>query len=61
MTKPLNMKRLIYGNFTIERLYPQKPARVFAAWSDPELKARWFIGPAPWKLVERKLDFRIGG
>lgn len=58
MTK---LPRLIYGNFTIDRLYPQAPPRVFAAWNDPDLKARWFIGPKPWQLVERKLDFRVGG
>ncbi|TAL01635.1 MAG: ATPase [Rhodospirillaceae bacterium] len=61
MNKPSAAKRLIYGNFTIERVYPQAPARVFAAWSNPEVKARWFIGPPPWKLVERAHDFRIGG
>jgi uncharacterized protein YndB with AHSA1/START domain len=61
MSKHSTVKRLIYGNFTIERVYPQAPARVFAAFSDLEIKARWFVGPPGWKLVERKLDFRVGG
>jgi uncharacterized protein YndB with AHSA1/START domain len=30
---------------------------VFAAWSDPEAKARWFDGPG----AEVELDFRVGG
>lgn len=61
MTKQPVVKRLIHGSFTIERVYPQAPERVFAAFSDPETKARWFYGPPPWKLIERKLDFRVGG
>ena len=61
MTIHSAVSRLIHGSFTIERIYPQAPARVFAAFSDPELKARWFYGPSPWKLIERKLEFRPGG
>lgn len=61
MSKPPTVKRLVHGNFTIDRVYPHAPARVFAAWSDPEIKACWFIGPPPWKLVKRTLDFRVGG
>src|SRR5262245_29732189 len=61
MSKHAAVPRIIHGNFKIERAYPQAPARVFAAFGDPELKARWFVGPAPWQLVERTLDFRVGG
>jgi uncharacterized protein YndB with AHSA1/START domain len=53
---------IVHGSFTIERSYRAPVARVFAAWSDIETKARWFIGPPDkWKLVERALDFRVGG
>ena len=52
---------LHHGSFTIEREYPASPARVFSYWSDPELKARWFIGPAEWTPIARQLDFRVGG
>jgi uncharacterized protein YndB with AHSA1/START domain len=31
---------------------------VFAAWSDPEAKARWFDGS---EAAEVELDFRVGG
>jgi len=57
MTPPLTT----HGQFTITRDYASAPARVFAAWADPELKARWFIGPGDWTVVERRLDLRVGG
>jgi len=31
------------------------------AWSDPELKAPWFIGPPDWTATERTLEVRVGG
>jgi uncharacterized protein YndB with AHSA1/START domain len=36
-------------------------ARVFAAWSDPKAKARWFVGPDNWQKSNHQLDFRVGG
>ncbi len=47
--------------FVIERRYPVPPARVFAAWADPEAKARWFAGSGAAKSDGRELDFRVGG
>ena len=48
--------------FTIERRYPTPPARVFAAWSDPEAKRRWWLGrPEEWEPGTHELDFRVGG
>ncbi len=53
---------IVHGSFTIERSYPVAPARVFAAWAEQDAKARWFIGPPErWTLLERSLDFRVGG
>jgi uncharacterized protein YndB with AHSA1/START domain len=48
---------VLHATFSLERRYPSPPARVFAAWADPEAKARWFAGPG----VEHELDFRVGG
>ncbi|MGC5016318.1 SRPBCC family protein [Streptosporangium sp. DT93] len=45
------------ATFSLERLYPAPPARVFAAWADPATKARWFAGAS----AEHELDFRVGG
>ncbi len=50
-----------HGSFTLERVYDAAPARVFAAWADLASKARWFVGPADWELLERAMEFRVGG
>jgi uncharacterized protein YndB with AHSA1/START domain len=50
-----------HGSFVIERRYPTPLERVWKAWIDPALKARWFIGPPSWTLVSRTLDVRVGG
>jgi uncharacterized protein YndB with AHSA1/START domain len=49
------MSSVEHGTFTLERVYPAPPARVFAAWSDQEAKAQWFGGQ------DFSLDFRVGG
>jgi len=46
-----------HATFTLERVYPAPPQRVFAAWSDPAAKARWFAGGN----ADHELDFRVGG
>jgi uncharacterized protein YndB with AHSA1/START domain len=46
-----------HATFTLERTYPAPPQRVFAAWSDPAAKARWFAGGD----ADHELDFRVGG
>jgi uncharacterized protein YndB with AHSA1/START domain len=50
-----------FGTFTIDRVYDATPARIFKAWADPDAKARWFVGPADWRLLDRAMDFRVGG
>jgi uncharacterized protein YndB with AHSA1/START domain len=49
-----------HSTFVIERTYEADPARVFAAWSDPAAKARWF-GPPQKPEGAYSLDFQIGG
>ena len=47
-----------HATFTLERVYAAAaPAEVFAAWSDPAAKARWFAG----STAQHKLDFSVGG
>ena len=46
-----------HATFTLERQYAATPDRVFAAWADPEAKARWFAAPGG----RHELDFRVGG
>lgn len=53
---------VVHGEFHIERSFDASPQRVFRAFADPAAKALWFTGTAgKWQLIERVLDFRIGG
>ena len=57
----MTKRSVTHATFTIERTYDASPARVFAAFADSEIKARWFIGPEEWGPDEREMDFRVGG
>ena len=57
----MSKRSATHGTFTLERVYEASPARVFKAWADPAIKARWFGGLADWQMLERSIDFRIGG
>lgn len=53
-------RSIAHGSFTIERSYRHPPARVFAAWANPEYKRQWFGSPEqdnPAHIFE----FRVGG
>lgn len=50
-----------HGSFTIEQDYPAPPERVFRAFSDPALKARWFGAPEQRGDARSSFDFRVGG
>ena len=54
-------RSVTHATFVIERDYDASPERVFAAWADPAVKARWFGGPDEWGTGEFELDFRVGG
>ena len=54
-------RSITHATFAIERRYAASPARVFAAWSDPAIKSRWFGGPDDWESGKYALDFRVGG
>jgi len=49
-----------HATFVVERTYDASPRRVFAAWADPEAKARWFGNPDQG-VAEFELDFQVGG
>jgi uncharacterized protein YndB with AHSA1/START domain len=51
----------VHSTFTIERTYGRPPARVFAAWADPEIKSRWFGGGEDGAPAPIEMDFRVGG
>ena len=51
----------IHRQFTLERAYRQSPERVYAAFSDPKKKRRWFAEGAGFVIDDYSLEFRIGG
>ena len=53
----MSERSVTHSTFSVERNYPAAPARVFAAWADPEEKRRWWAGGDD----SLQLDFRIGG
>ena len=57
----MSVRSATHGTFTLERVYEAAPARVFKAWADSAIKSRWFVGPSDWQLLERSIDFRVGG
>jgi uncharacterized protein YndB with AHSA1/START domain len=52
---------IVHASFSVERTLPAPPARAFAAFADPNLKAKWFHGPDRWRPTEMAFDFREGG
>lgn len=49
-------RSIAHGSFTVERSYDVPPARVYRAWADPAIKAKWF-GAGPSEIFE----FKEGG
>jgi uncharacterized protein YndB with AHSA1/START domain len=50
-----------HSTFLIERNYAATPDRLFAAWSDPAQKRRWYAEGERGSVEEHQLDFRVGG
>jgi uncharacterized protein YndB with AHSA1/START domain len=57
----MTTRSVTHATFVIERQYDASPAAVFAAFSDPEAKGRWFVGPDDWESSNHELDFRVDG
>src|ERR1700689_59798 len=47
-------------SLTIKRRFKAPPAKVFAAWTDPEKVKRW-MGPGETKALRAESDLRVGG
>jgi uncharacterized protein YndB with AHSA1/START domain len=56
-----NGRSAVHGAFHLERTYEATADEVYKALSDEAAKSRWFFGPAGWRLIERAMDFRVGG
>ena len=57
----MTQSTVAHDTFVIERIYNVPVTRVFEAWADPALKARWFAGSADALGAGYNLDFRVGG
>ena len=47
-------------SLTIKRRFNAAPAKVYTAWTDPKMIARWF-GPHGVESVNAETDLRVGG
>jgi len=52
---------IVHHTFSVERTFPHSLARVFAAFSDPKKKRRWFAEGEGWNISEFTADFTVGG
>ena len=50
----------IKPSLTLKRRLNAPPAKVFAAWTEPEKLMQWF-GPAQAQKVSAEMDVRVGG
>ena len=53
----MSERSIEHATFVVERVYDASLDRVFAAWSNPMAKARWYNGSED----DYELDFRVGG
>lgn len=54
-------RSVTHATFVIERSYPAKPEKVFAAFADPAKKRDWFVDDEETKVEDFGMDFRVGG
>ena len=50
-----------HDSFTLTREFPAPRERVYAAFSDPRRKRRWFAEGDGFNVDHYELDFRVGG
>jgi uncharacterized protein YndB with AHSA1/START domain len=56
----MGVQTAVKPSLTIKRRFKAPPAKVFAAWIDPEKVKRW-MGPGEIKAVSAEIDPRVGG
>jgi len=54
-------RSVVHGAFHLERTYEATAEQVYQALSDETAKSRWFARSPGLRLIERSMDFRVGG
>jgi uncharacterized protein YndB with AHSA1/START domain len=54
-------RTVAHDTFVIDRTYAASPARVYAAFADPNIKTQWWDDDDIEKNAPHVIDFRIGG
>ena len=53
-------RTVTHATFSVERVLDFPPAEVFAAYTDPAARRRWFVEGEGWDVETCNLDFRQG-
>lgn len=61
MNPATNLSDARYDTFVIERTFAAPAARVFAAFADPRVKARWFAEGQTHDVERYAMQFEVGG
>jgi uncharacterized protein YndB with AHSA1/START domain len=56
----MSTQTAVRPSLTLKRRFKASPAKVFAAWTDPEKITRW-MGPGEIRAVRAESDARVGG
>jgi uncharacterized protein YndB with AHSA1/START domain len=59
--RPPVARSVSFGTFCIERTWQVARAQVFRALTDPDAKAKWFVGGSGYTVLLREMDVRAGG
>lgn len=52
---------IVHETLVFERRYPASPSRVFQAYADEAIRARWSAPTPTTAIVYESTDFRVGG
>lgn len=61
MTNSLSVSAQREREILMTRRFNAPRARVFDAWTKPEILTRWLYGPDDWSLAVCEVDLRVGG
>ncbi len=57
----MKQESVIHNTFVIERSFSKTPAQVFAAFSDPAQKLRWYGQSENHDVEKFEMEFQVGG